>query len=299
MRTDPALAAARRPAAPLPLSSAGPRQGDGVRARGLAAPAPGGGEEDAATHPLAALAPALPPPGLLAATAGPLAASGTRSPVGAATTPAAPAAPVHQTADAREAEATTDRGAAGSSEAAAPSTAEQTLSQNEQRQVDDLRRRDREVRQHEQAHAAAAGPYAIGGASFEYTTGPDQRRYATGGEVSIDSSKVANDPAATIRKAQIVYRAALAPAEPSGQDRRVASEAKKMEAEARQELARQRLEEGGGTKTAEGEAEAQIRATAASADAGLQAPKGAGVFRGAPPPATGAAGPGRILDLVV
>ncbi|MGI9387212.1 MAG: putative metalloprotease CJM1_0395 family protein, partial [Methyloligellaceae bacterium] len=34
------------------------------------------------------------------------------------------------------------------------------LSEEQQRQVDELRRRDAEVRAHEQAHAAAGGPYA-------------------------------------------------------------------------------------------------------------------------------------------
>ncbi|MED5414126.1 MAG: putative metalloprotease CJM1_0395 family protein, partial [Candidatus Latescibacterota bacterium] len=49
---------------------------------------------------------------------------------------------------------------------------------------------------------------------------------------------------ATIRKAQQIYRAALAPAEPSSQDRSVASQAKKMEMEARSELREQQDEEG-------------------------------------------------------
>jgi len=54
---------------------------------------------------------------------------------------------------------------------------------------------------------------------------------------------VPDNPEATIRKAQVIYRAALAPAEPSPQDRSVASEAKQMEVEARRELAEQRRQE--------------------------------------------------------
>lgn len=111
-----------------------------------------------------------------------------------------------------------------------------SLTREEQAQVRELAARDREVRAHEQAHRAAAGPYASG-ASFTYTTGPDGRRYATDGSVSIDASPVANDPRGTIRKAQIVQRAATAPAEPSAQDLRVAAEAAAMLAKARQELA--------------------------------------------------------------
>ena len=122
-------------------------------------------------------------------------------------------------------------------------TEEVELTAEEQGQVEELKARDREVRQHEQAHMAAAGGNARGGPSNEYQTGPDGKRYAVGGEVSIDASAVSGDPQATIRKAQQVYRAALAPAEPSGQDRSVAAQAKAMEMEARRELSQQQIEE--------------------------------------------------------
>ena len=68
--------------------------------------------------------------------------------------------------------------------------------------IQQLRARDLEVRSHEQAHVAAAGSLAQGGPSFQFTRGPDGRLYATGGEVGIDVSPVANDPHATIEKAQ-------------------------------------------------------------------------------------------------
>ena len=103
--------------------------------------------------------------------------------------------------------------------------------------------RDAEGRRHEQAHKAAAGSYVQGGPSFEYETGPDGRRYAVGGEVQIDTSEVSGDPAATIRKMQQVCRAALAPGEPSAQDRAVAAQAEATERKARAELGRQRHEE--------------------------------------------------------
>ena len=109
----------------------------------------------------------------------------------------------------------------------------------EKQTIERLRARDREVRAHEAAHKASAGSFAKGGATFEYQTGPDGKRYAVGGEVSIDTSKIANNPEATIRKAQTIRRAATAPAQPSAQDRSVAVQASKMEAEARQELSKQ------------------------------------------------------------
>jgi hypothetical protein len=117
------------------------------------------------------------------------------------------------------------------------------LPEDEQKRVQDLKARDREVRAHEAAHLAAAGGYAQGGANFSYSRGPDGMLYATGGEVSIDSSAVAGDPEATLRKAQVVQRAALAPAEPSGQDRQVAAEAAAMATQARQEIASAPAEE--------------------------------------------------------
>ena len=106
------------------------------------------------------------------------------------------------------------------------------------RETDKLERRDREVRSHEQAHKAAGGAHA-GAISLEFQTGADGKRYAVGGEVPIDTSPVAGDPQATITKMQKVRRAALAPAQPSSQDRAVAAQASRIEAEARAELAEQ------------------------------------------------------------
>lgn len=107
----------------------------------------------------------------------------------------------------------------------------------EQQVLRELSARDREVRQHEMAHQAAGGGLT-GGASYSYQRGPDGRMYAVGGEVSIDTSAVSGDPRATLEKAEAIIRAAMAPAEPSSQDYRVAASARAMAAEARTELAR-------------------------------------------------------------
>lgn len=111
----------------------------------------------------------------------------------------------------------------------------QALDDRELRIIQTLRARDREVRAHEQAHLLAAGGLARG-VSFSFTVGPDGLTYATSGEVSVDSSPVAGDPAATIRKADAIRRAALAPANPSTQDHNVAASASQMEIHARAEL---------------------------------------------------------------
>lgn len=110
------------------------------------------------------------------------------------------------------------------------------LSQSDQLKVQQLKRRDIEVKAHEQAHLSAAGSLAQGGAHYTYTKGPNGVRYATGGEVHIDTSPVEGDPAATILKAENIKRAALAPASPSAQDRQVASKATAMAQSARADL---------------------------------------------------------------
>lgn len=117
------------------------------------------------------------------------------------------------------------------------------LTAEEQDQVKKLAERDREVRTHEQAHVAAAGPYLRGGPTYTYQKGPDGKSYAVGGEVQIDNSPVPNDPEATIRKAHVVRAAALAPAEPSAQDRAVAAAATKMQQEAQAEVLQMRIAE--------------------------------------------------------
>ncbi|MEM8710637.1 MAG: putative metalloprotease CJM1_0395 family protein [Planctomycetota bacterium] len=115
----------------------------------------------------------------------------------------------------------------------------QPLTREEEREVRDLQARDREVRAHEEAHKAAAGDLALGGPTYEYQRAPDGQEYAVGGEVQI-ALKPGNTPEETVRNAQRARRAALAPAEPSGQDRKVAAEAAQMEAEARQEANEER-----------------------------------------------------------
>ena len=146
------------------------------------------------------------------------------------------------------------------------------LTLEEQAQVHKLQQRDREVRAHEQAHVAAGGRYVRSGASFEYEKGPDGRQYAVGGEVSIDAGSVPGDPRASITKAQTVKRAALAPAKPSAQDRRVAAKASQAETKARAELAEMNREQA--------ELAREQQAQKAEASAGTQATNAANQTQG-------------------
>ena len=121
--------------------------------------------------------------------------------------------------------------------------------EQQQRQVQDLVERDKEVRTHEQAHQSAGGEYASS-PTYQFTQGPDGKRYATGGEVQIDTSVVPGDPAATIAKMQQIRTAALAPAEPSAQDLAVARSAAASEAKARKELMAEQSAKSGGVLSA-------------------------------------------------
>ena len=125
---------------------------------------------------------------------------------------------------------------------ASPSSAGHGLTRAEQMELRELKQRDQEVKAHERAHIAAGGSHVQGGARFSYRLGPDGNRYAVGGEVSIDTASVPQDPEATLRKAEAIRKAALAPAQPSAQDRAVAAEAARMAAEAQQDILEAELE---------------------------------------------------------
>lgn len=120
-------------------------------------------------------------------------------------------------------------------EAQPQADAESAEDRQKDAQVQELKQIEREVIAHEAAHMAAAGALG-GGVSYTYTAGPDGKRYITGGEVPIQIQP-GSTPEETLRNMQQVQRAALAPADPSGQDRQVAAQAAAMAAQARSEIA--------------------------------------------------------------
>jgi hypothetical protein len=105
----------------------------------------------------------------------------------------------------------------------------------QERVINELQRRDKEVRSHELAHAAVGGSFT-GAPNYSFETGPDGQRYAVEGEVSVDLSTVAGNPSATITKMKKVHAAALAPADPSAQDIQVAANAIQIILQAQSEL---------------------------------------------------------------
>lgn len=115
------------------------------------------------------------------------------------------------------------------------------LSSEEQQEISQLKARDAEVRAHEQAHIAAAAGLRTSAPSFNYETGPDGKKYAIGGEVNISFTR-SDDLQEDIQNAETMKAAALAPAQPSGQDMSVAKNADKIIEEDRQKLAQQGTE---------------------------------------------------------
>jgi len=102
-----------------------------------------------------------------------------------------------------------------------------------QQEILRLKQVEVKVKAHEAAHKSVGGNLASS-ATYSYTQGPDGKNYITGGEVQIDISE-GQTPEETISRMQQVIRAALAPADPSGQDRAVAAEAANRMAQAQQE----------------------------------------------------------------
>lgn len=109
----------------------------------------------------------------------------------------------------------------------------------EKEEIRKLKARDTEVKQHEQTHAASLGPYKSGGPKYTYETGPDGKRYATGGSVPVDLSPE-QKPEQTMRKMQTIKRAAMAPSEPSSSDKQIASQATQIESQARAQVAEEK-----------------------------------------------------------
>ncbi len=108
-------------------------------------------------------------------------------------------------------------------------------------QIISLQKRDQQVRAHESAHATVGGE-TTGAPTFSFKKGPDGKNYAVSGEVSVDSSPIAGKPRATITKMLKVHAAALAPVDPSAQDRSVAVQATKNIVTAQSELLKNAIE---------------------------------------------------------
>lgn len=110
---------------------------------------------------------------------------------------------------------------------AQPGETVENLDETEKQMVRELEQRDREVRQHEQQHVAAAGEFAKGSPTYAFQLGPDGKMYAVGGSVEVDIS-TETDPEKALRKANMLKAAAMGVDDLSAADARVASKASSM-----------------------------------------------------------------------
>lgn len=97
------------------------------------------------------------------------------------------------------------------------------------------------VKQHERQHQLAGGDCA-GAPSYTYTTGPDGKRYISGGEVTmyVPSGNSLEDSEVALER---VKRAASAPADPSPQDLKTAAMASAKQASIRMNIAKKQAKE--------------------------------------------------------
>lgn len=122
---------------------------------------------------------------------------------------------------------------------AKPSSSDKQQDAQIQAEVARLKSTEEKVKAHEAAHKSAGGTLT-GPISYTYTRGPDGRSYITGGEVPIAISS-GKTPQETINRMQQVIQAALAPSDPSPQDRAVAAQAAAQQQQARQDAAESAL----------------------------------------------------------
>ena len=73
------------------------------------------------------------------------------------------------------------------------------LTSSEKALVSRLQAKDTAVKAHERAHISAGAGVILSGATFVYQKAPDERLYAIGGEVAIDTAPE-NEPEATVNK---------------------------------------------------------------------------------------------------
>lgn len=119
-------------------------------------------------------------------------------------------------------------------ETISPMVGEMTLEQaNELKRIQG---KAEKVVSHEDAHAMVGGTLMLGGPTYQYELGPDGEVYESSGQSRIDMSPLVGNPQGTVFKMQHVKRAAMAPLNPSGADRVVASQADQIENQARKQL---------------------------------------------------------------
>lgn len=103
-----------------------------------------------------------------------------------------------------------------------------------------LEKGEAKIERHVAAHNAVGSQYSSA-PTYSYGTADDGTRYIVSGDVSFDTSTVANNPEQTLSKAQLIQRAALAPSDPTPSDIAASQRAQQLANDTRLEM--QRLDE--------------------------------------------------------
>ena len=122
------------------------------------------------------------------------------------------------------------------------SSSKNDLTPEEKQKIKEMESRDKEVKAHEQAHKAASQGINSSSPSYETKKGPDGKDYIVSGEVKISFTPT-EDNEANLEKAKTLRNAALAPAEPSSQDLKVAQDATRMIFEYSQKIQNEKTKE--------------------------------------------------------
>lgn len=98
-----------------------------------------------------------------------------------------------------------------------------------------LEQTELQIRRHVAAHNAVSPQY-VSAPSYSYSPAIDGTRYITSGDVSFETSAIANEPQQTLSKAQLIQRAALAPNDPTPSDFSASQRAQQLAYSARLEM---------------------------------------------------------------
>lgn len=95
------------------------------------------------------------------------------------------------------------------------------------RQQEHFEHAQSQIQQHVESHLSVTTLYSSG-PNYQYRVSPDGKRVIVSGDVSFDVSPSSNSPHETLHKAEIIKQAALAPNDPTPEDRRVSLQAQIM-----------------------------------------------------------------------
>lgn len=124
-----------------------------------------------------------------------------------------------------------------------PSALERMQTIQQKQVVASMERKDRAVRAEEYAKAARLGQHGRGSPRFKFETGPNGHRYATEGQLAVNTRE-GSTPEVSIRKARAIKSASLTVGKVTTTDRKMAAQALLLEMQARSKIVKENLSTG-------------------------------------------------------